>query len=270
VSYTDAEVEPLARQLVAALPGLDLRLARVWIKSESGVGNNPLGVTHTVNGKTTLMTYPTKEAGITAAATLVKTSRNYAGIRASLNGGNVRQQALAIIASPWNARGSPYYTSVFGAAGLLGGGPSYSNPGSGGAEKPIGAWYTNGVPAVSFPAGYILKSTDPQAIVDKLDAAGWFKDQSGGVGGSAAKLVLRGQLESWVGKPWNDATIKAISGNLGANAGEATAGTSGITNPLGNPVDTAVSIATYGAALVVVVLGVFLYSRGSRQEVPVA
>ena len=134
MAYTAAEIEPLAQRMVQQLPGLNIDLARVWIRSESGVGNNPLGVTSMQGGVSKLNTYPTRIAGIDAAINLLKSSSNYAGVRTAIATGDLQKQAEALIASPWNRRGSPYYTKVFGAAGFLSG--SSTTP-SGGASTPI-------------------------------------------------------------------------------------------------------------------------------------
>jgi hypothetical protein len=128
MSYTAAQIEPLALRLCHDLPGLHMEVARTWIGAESGANNNPLGMTASrgsnaavgqwIGPNTYLIRYPTQMAGIVAAADHVRTSSYYAGIRASLIG-TIKAQALAIIASPWNATNSPYYTKVFTNAGLL-------------------------------------------------------------------------------------------------------------------------------------------------------
>lgn len=115
MTYSPGRIEPLARELCADLPGFHLEVAREWIRAESGANGNVLGVTE----NHVLMTFPSDAAGITAAADRVRRLVAYAGIRASLRGGSIRDQALALIASPWNHPGSPYYTRLFTAAGLL-------------------------------------------------------------------------------------------------------------------------------------------------------
>lgn len=113
-TYSPAMVRVLAQRLCHDLPGLYQQVAECWINAEQGVNNNPLGVT--AGG--VLVHYPNPIAGIDAAAARVRTSIHYGGIRASLSG-SVRDQALAIIASPWNFPGSPYYTRRFNECGLL-------------------------------------------------------------------------------------------------------------------------------------------------------
>jgi hypothetical protein len=73
-----------------------------WINAEQGVNGNVLGVTYRDASGQHLYQYPSQEAGIRAAVSLIKTSGNYTGIRASL-GQSVTTQLQAIAASPWNA-----------------------------------------------------------------------------------------------------------------------------------------------------------------------
>jgi hypothetical protein len=334
VGYTDAQAEPLAQRLVADLPGLNLALARVWIKAESGVGNNPLGVTHVVAGKTVLMTYATPTAGVDAAAALVKGSANYAGIRASLSG-TARQQAMAIIASPWNAPGSPYYTRVFTAAGLLGSVPqtvphvqlpatatavSASTDRIAALQAAIATQTRNvqvnlaagktaaaatdqatltryreelagllaAKPALATTAGYngpslatalgsdptLTTPTQVKQLADQLKAQG-----VGGPNTTAGDLYAYlidfiGQRASVV--PFNFSGVTGSDPTQNATkTGENTpipgeVGLAGVSTALGGLGDTAVQVFTYLLAVVVVGLGVFLYSKGGRpQEVPV-
>lgn len=138
MSYTAAHIAEVAARLVHDLPGLHYAVARAWVSAEQGANDNPLGTTHTgPNGQAVLDTFSSWQAGIDYAADSIKTSHHYGGIRATLKGGSVRDQALAIIASPWNTPGSPYYTRVFTKAGLLGGsagGPAQPVPGK---EDPL-------------------------------------------------------------------------------------------------------------------------------------
>ena len=134
MTYTAAQTEPLAQRLVSNLPGLDINLARAWITGESGANNNPLGVTASIgsgqpvgqmiSATTYLVKFPTAQAGIDAAAALLKSPSMtwaYGGVTKAIATGTPTDQAKALIASPWNTPGSPYYTRIFKAAGLLGG-----------------------------------------------------------------------------------------------------------------------------------------------------
>jgi hypothetical protein len=258
VGYSDAEVEPLAQRLVSQLPGLDIRLARVWIKSESGVNGNPLGVTHVENGVSKLNTYATREEGIDAAAALVKRSNNYAGIRSAIAGGNLRQQALALIASPWNARNSPYYTRVFTAAGLLGATPPAA---TGEYATKFNTLLKN--LGISTDPSHVITSGEAQKIVASFGTVfgGGARPTSGNftgrtVGDVAGTLQTSGQA------------IADAPGAIASVPGQVVAG---ITDPITGLADTGVQVATYMAALFLVGLGVFLYSKGGRgQEVVVA
>lgn len=201
MGYSDAEVEPLAQRMVALLPGLDIRLARVWIKSESGANNNPLGVTASkgssapvgqyIGPSTYLIRYPSREAGIDGAVALIKRSSNYAGIRASL-GQPVNVQAAAVIASPWHARNSPYYTKVFTQAGLLvtrGIAPLVGGDGATLASAPA--------PNVWTYLGKRPSDVFTQADYDKLIAG--YKD----VGMSDPERIIGATLRPYLGRPLN-------------------------------------------------------------------
>lgn len=150
-TYTNAQIEPLAQRMVQQLPGLDINLARVWIRAESGVGNNPLGVTSVQGRISKLNTYSTPIAGIDAAINLLKSSSYYAGIRTAISSGSVTDQAKAIIASPWHSRGSPYYTDVFTKAGFL---SSTSPIPGGGASTPI-----TQLPSITTPGSSVTQDT---------------------------------------------------------------------------------------------------------------
>jgi len=282
MAYSNAEVEPLAQRLVANLPGLDIRLARAWIKSESGVGNNPLGVTHMgPNGKSVLSTYSSRIEGIDAASALLKRSNNYAGIRKAIAGGNLRQQALAIIASPWNRRGSPYYTKVFTRAGFLGANPPPALPTyplkpptgapptgvlpgdarweSGSAPKTVmlGAWSD----LVQIPVGHKLTTGDIADMEAKLNAAGWFGT---GYVADTARSAFRDVMGRHVGDVWNKSLQDTLQKEFGESAVSAAA------NPLGSAVtgitDTVTTIAGLLAALAIVGIGLFVYVKGSNRE----
>lgn len=178
MTYSTAQIEPLAQRMVQALPGLDIRLARVWIQSESGANNNPLGVTSVQGGVSKLNSYPSPFAGIDAAIALIKNSSYYSGIRKAIAGGSISDQAKAIIASPWNARNSPYYTRVFTNAGFLGTTstttpPRHPDVPSGGASTPITQPPSDTSGTSLTPTQETLKklgiSTDPNYILKELD-----------------------------------------------------------------------------------------------------
>lgn len=119
--YSTARVDYLARYLQTQLPGLNYTLAVKWINAERGVNGNVLGVTYDSSSASgyqgKLRTYSSQEEGLRAAAALIKSSGNYAGVRASL-GKSYEDQARALVASPWNVRNSPYYARLFGVGTL--------------------------------------------------------------------------------------------------------------------------------------------------------
>ena len=109
----------------SAKTGLDKSVVTVWAQAENGGNNNVLGVT----SGSGLLSFTSPTAGADAAANLVNTSSNYAGIRASVNQ-SPAAQALAIAQSPWRLGGSglktvggtdPYYYNQFVGAGIISG-----------------------------------------------------------------------------------------------------------------------------------------------------
>lgn len=87
---------PFINELVAKT-GLNLDVVRLWVLREQGRGgsntSNPLGANAPHQ-------YPSQVAAADATATLLQTSANYAGIRATY-GGTSAEQAMAISQSPW-------------------------------------------------------------------------------------------------------------------------------------------------------------------------
>ncbi len=129
---------------LAADTGLSYTAALAWASAEVGGANN-LGI---MAGPGQPASFPTPEAGATAAAQLINTAPQYAGIRASTKG-TVQDQLLAIATSPWHqgyvggtyadaAAGrplalDPYYAKVFSSFGLgsaaIGGSPATGTSG---------------------------------------------------------------------------------------------------------------------------------------------
>jgi hypothetical protein len=144
VSLTLAQTrERFAQALVKDLPGLQLSVARAWSAAEVGTARNSLGT-----GGATGPTYATPELGAQAAANLIKTSGQYAGIRASLKSTNPNTQATAIAQSPWHlgatglktAGGTdPYYARIFKMFGLTVPGATVTSGKPGGSSDAAGA-----------------------------------------------------------------------------------------------------------------------------------
>lgn len=116
--YTPARVDYLASYYQSLLPGLSHEAAVKWINAERGVNGNVLGVTFRDASGQHLYTYGSQEAGLRAAAALVRSSSDYAGIRSSL-GKSTIAQLTAIAASPWSGAG--YYRRAFGIGGATDG-----------------------------------------------------------------------------------------------------------------------------------------------------
>jgi hypothetical protein len=97
--------------------GLSFEASRKWAQAEVGEYNNLGIMTTNAQGKRVPMRYATPELGATAAAQLINSSGNYAGIRAS-TGGSTLQQLIAIANSPWHEGFKPgidpYYKRIFG------------------------------------------------------------------------------------------------------------------------------------------------------------
>jgi hypothetical protein len=139
----------------------------------------------------------------------------------------------------------------------------------------IGAWYmgAGGAPLVSFPAGHVMTQADVNFIMTQLKAAGVFANDPLGAGESKTAAGL----QQFVGAAWTNANIGLIAGAFGAAASQ----TPGTNTTLPDPIaaigtaltglgTTFVTIATYLAALVVVGLGIFLYTKGGNKEAQVA
>ena len=155
MGYSSSQIDSAAKMLQAALPGLNYDVAKAWVTSEQGVNNNVLGVTNPANHS--LYSYSSMQSGINAAANLVKSSSNYAGIRAVL-GTTSQQEAAAIVNSPWNA--PSHYKSTTYAGGLR------AIAGSGGGA-PGGTGTPGGTPisGISLP-----NPLDPASAVNKFVA----------------------------------------------------------------------------------------------------
>ena len=115
MSYSPSQLAAAAAALVAEVHGLRADVARAWAEAEQGVRYNIVGVTYIdAHGRQRLFAYSSWDEGARAAAHLIATGP-YAGVRAALAGGSSRDQAAALIASPWN---HPYYSRGLGAEAL--------------------------------------------------------------------------------------------------------------------------------------------------------
>jgi len=307
MGYTAAQTNVLAQRLVKDLPGLNINVARAWIQAESGGNNNPLGMTaqrgsgapvgQWISANTYLIKYATPTAGIDAAAAHLKTSTYYHGIIGSLASGSASQQAMAIIASPWNATNSTYYANAFSKAGLLGNLSAHQTHlinigdvagllqtlgytaasggvrGSGGGHvAPVAGTILTSTPVAAVTGatssnmfgladGTVLTADVITKMMATLDAGGFFANDPGGIARSETQTILA----SFQGQQWNATTALAMQAQLGSAATAA--------NPVGNAISnigaTLGKIATYLGALILIGLGLYIYSKGSGGQ-PVA
>lgn len=126
MGYTPEMFNAAVAALTAEVHGLHPDVARAWATAEQGVNFNILGVTYRDEKGQHLYRYGSWREGAAAAARLIANGP-YAGIRKALAGGSSRDQARAIIASPWN---HPYYSRGRGAAALraIADGPNPADP----------------------------------------------------------------------------------------------------------------------------------------------
>lgn len=224
--------ERFAQALVSDLPGLNINVARAWAAAEVGTERLSLG-TGGANGPS----YPTPEAGAQAAATEIKSNPLYAGIRSSLSSTNPNVQATAIAQSPWHlgaiglkrAGGTdPYYSRIFSGFGLQIGASPAKAPASPSTDtgtpgnspvvnaqtgfttgQTLGAWGN----IIGFPEGHKITQADVDAMIAKLDAAGYFKSDAPGAG-DIGKQITRAILQTTVGKTWNKALQDQLQGQF--------------------------------------------------------
>jgi hypothetical protein len=267
---TDSAVVNASATKLATSTGLNASFLKMWLTAENGfANNNPLGLRDYSAGAPSthpLIVFPTLDAGLTATANLINTAPQYAGIRAT-RGGTVQQQALAVIASPWNVPNSPYYKRMF--AGVLGGAvpPTTTDTGNTGVVPgTLSATFTQLKPT------YLLDQTTINLLMGEVP-----------VDNPNRSDILAG-LTSKIGTPINQVKMPTSwnvtptggwqnfwGGQAGTSGSGGGLGNSGIIAPdvpgaLASLGSTATSIATYLAALLVVALGVFLYSKGGRGQ----
>lgn len=96
-----------AGAVMAANAGVPEDIATVWAGAESGVNNNPYGLT---DGAGRLYAFSTLETGAAvAAAWLTNPASPYAAVRTAIAGGDAGAIVAAIEASPWGPAG--YYAA---------------------------------------------------------------------------------------------------------------------------------------------------------------
>lgn len=146
--------------------------------------------------------------------------------------------------------------SLLDNAGNVAGGP---HPGKDADDAiQLGAWADK----IKFPVGHIITVADVDKMMDTLDKAGYFKDDPAflGIGKSTTRQILM----TAVGKQWDKSLQDQLQKQFGLAAQEATA-LGGVSDAIGGIGDAITKVAAYGAALVLIVVGLYLYSRSSGE-----
>jgi hypothetical protein len=118
----------------------------------------------------------------------------------------------------------------------------------------LGAW--NNI--VKFPVGHIITVADVDKMMEELDKAGYFKSDPAFL--NVGRNMTREILMTAVGKAWDKPLQEDLQRRFGAAAESAGEGF-GIATGIADFGNTIVKLATYLAALVLVVVGLWLYSR---------
>ena len=286
-------------QTLAHKTGLNVVVALAWLWNECQTNNNPtnplnirwygsrtqVGQKGGTPGKvgTGFAVYKTPTAGMEDAAWLINNSQYYSGIRNAAKSGNIWAQARAIELSPW---AGGHYGGAKGPGGisrklaLITGKPIASvsqavDSTKEGASNPAAtvAPKADMLPGfsylVSFPTGHILTTADVDTIMAATDKAGWW-DQ---LGGGTSYDIMKGILLQEVGKPWNKDMQDRIQGKVNMAAGLAgQIGPNAITalasvvpdipGAIGSFGGVVVKSITYVLAVVLLLAGLWLYSKG--------
>lgn len=235
--YTQARIDYLASYLQTLLPGMTHDAAVKWIRAEQGVNGNVLGVTYTgSDGKQRLYTYSSQEAGLRAAASLVKGSSNYTGIVGSLASGNTTSQLMAIAASPWNAPSHYNNGKTFGLSSV-----SNALAGASGTNATLASASAVTISNTPDVVNRYLqaRNIDPNTPITQsqfLDYLQWLATQPEGQSGDTKTWLQSGLLDpnsnlfkqyasGWVGEKWSrfaSGEGKTLSPQLDPLAGVAT------------------------------------------------
>jgi len=274
--------------------GLNVFVALAWLWNECQTVNNPTNPlniryygTHGQIGKIGgFGTYQSTQAGLDNAAWLIKNGASYSGIRAAIASGNMFAQARAIELSPWaggHYGGATKPGNISKKLSAITGKPieavaqanetatgnttpqDVKDTATGASDQLAGFGYL-----VSFPVGHVLTTADVQQIMDATTKAGWWSDP---IGGQTAKEIMQGILQQEVGKPWNKDLQNEIqskvnmaaglSGQIGPNAIAAVAGAvPDIPGAIGSFGGIVIKVVTYSIAVVFILAGLWLYSKG--------
>ena len=121
---------------------------------------------------------------------------------------------------------------------------------------------------VSFPIGHIITSKDIKDISIKLDKAGWFGNVP--LVASVRQIAFEEFLvQNAKGKAWTKDLQNKLAGQANADAsniGGALPAVPDIPGAITGAVGSLVMVATYVIAVVFIVVGLWLYSKGTKVE----
>lgn len=276
---------------LASKTGLNPSVALAWLKNEcqsTPNPTNPLNIRYYgTNGQTGKIggfgTYASTTAGLDAAARLVNGGAYYSGIRAAIKSGNPAAQAHAIELSPWAAGhyggSSTHYGNITKAlTGILKGTIVPSLPGkvpSPGGTTP-NAILTGAVaapPWINDPT-HVLTPADLQTL------KAWVLGNSSVSNKTALSTYLDGWLlhvgpfigngQVWAGKTLGElqtANPQLFKPVTDTQTGLGTDPITLLGNAIGAVGNALGKAMGFGAGLVFIILGVFIYSKSVRSKV---
>lgn len=127
-------------------------------------------------------------------------------------------------------------------------------------QKPSLGGFNN---LVSFPVGHVITANDITSISKKLSDAGWFEN-------SIQQIAFEEFMkQNALGKAWDKSLQDKLAGQAIADA-QNIGNAVDVGGAIGNLGGTLVQVATFGAAIVLVIVGLFMYQRSSDGGVRVA
>lgn len=266
--------DPADAKYLADKTGLDVLVVLAWFHNEcQSVNNptNPLNIRYTgthgqirKNSSGSGVYYTTK-AGLDHAAWLINNGAKYSGVRSAIRTGDPKAEARAIEMSPWAAS---HYGGQLGLGSLSRTVAHYL------ANAKNNAKNAKGDPSLSVPKGKSLADflhMDPN------------KELQAGMIDNIMKLgaAATGEKESTIGAFYREllghklgdipAPTFAFNSTTFAGGERSLDPITAITKAIGDAVGTAVSgvakIATYTLAVAIIVVGIWLYSKGSGKAV---
>jgi hypothetical protein len=202
---------------LSAKTGLAPSVASAWLTNEGQSVGNPTNPLNIVKGGTpnqtgsvgAFGTYASPQAGLDAAAWLLKANTAYQGILVAIGVGSPVQQAQAIQNSPWAAGhyGNHNISDMVSSSG--------STTPSGGASTPLTSTPSQTNPGTSATLGKLGINTDPTHILTESDIwkiAMQATQQDTTTPINANNQIYQGYLANLKGKTVAQMTADAASG----------------------------------------------------------